>query len=151
MKVITIQRHQQHEDSSVNNAPKHEEPIKLKEAADYISDHGYHFTEVLMNYVISKMENADGSTKRITKDDVDKYIINHGCVTPSRSNVYDITYTANMAYADFYPTLLHTVDECIEYALAVANDVDGYEGIEFCRWLADLMGKHVRINWNEFI
>ena len=56
-----------------------------------------------------------------------------------------------MAYADFYPTLLHTVDECIEYALAVANDVDGYEGIEFCRWLADLMGKHVRINWNEFI
>ena len=97
------------------------------------------------------MENADGSTKRITKDDVDKYIINHGCVTPSRSNVYDVTYTANMTYADFYPTLLHTVDECIEYALAAANDVDGYEGIEFCRWLADLMGKHVRINWNEFI
>ena len=56
-----------------------------------------------------------------------------------------------MAYADFYPSLLDTIDKCIEYALAVANDVDGYEGIEFCRYLADLMGKHVKIDRNNFI
>ena len=56
-----------------------------------------------------------------------------------------------MAYADFYPSLLDTTDKCIEYVLAVANDVDGYEGIEFCRYLADLMGKHVKIDRNNFI
>ena len=76
MKVITIQRHQQYEDSNATDAPKHEEPIKLKEAVDYISNHGYHFTEVLMNYATSKMENADGSTKRITKDTVDDRVHN---------------------------------------------------------------------------
>lgn len=50
-----------------------------------------------------------------------------------------------MAYTDFYPHLLDTTDKCIEYALAVADDVDGYEGIEFCRWLADIMGKTFRL------
>nr|DAN16777.1 MAG TPA: hypothetical protein [Bacteriophage sp.] len=33
-----------------------------------------------------------------------------------------------MAYADFVPDLI-SEDKCIEYAMLVANDVDGYEGI----------------------
>ena len=75
----------------------------------------------------------------------------HGYASPLRSNVYDITYTANMARADFYPNLLNDTDKCIEYALNVANDIDGYEGIEFCRWIADLMGKNIKIEWNNFM
>ena len=51
---------------------------------------------------------------------------------PSTSTIYDVTYTANMAYADFYPELL-TEHECVKYAMAVANDEDGYEGIQLCR------------------
>lgn len=151
MKVITIQRHQQYENSNTTDVTKHDKPIELAEIVDYIAEHKYHFTETLMNHAISKMENVDGSSKRISKDDVENYINIHGYKHPVKSNIYDITYTANMAYADFYPSLLDTTDKCIEYALAVANDVDGYEGIEFCRYLADLMGKHVKIDKNNFI
>lgn len=59
---------------------------------------------------------------------------------PSTSTIYDVTYTVNMAYADFYPELL-TEHQCVKYAMAVANDKDGYEGIQFCRWVADVMTK----------
>lgn len=61
----------------------------------------------------------------------------------------DVTYTANMAYADFYPELLNE-HQCIKYAAAVANDKDGYTGIQFCRWMADIVGKKENIDWDKF-
>lgn len=54
-----------------------------------------------------------------------------------------------MAYADFYPELLNE-HQCIKYAAAVANDKDGYTGIRFCRWVADVVGKKENIDWDKF-
>ena len=70
-----------------------------------------------------------------------------------QQNLPHIKYEKGRSYIFliFYPTLLDSKDKCIQYALAVANDIDGYEGTEFCRWLADLMGKNVNIEWNNFI
>lgn len=149
MKTIVIRRHE------IDNKAHIEYPevqkISIKDAADYITAHGYHFTEQLMKYAISKMVNVDNNTNRITKGEVEQYLINNAIQQPVRSNIYDITYTANMAYADFYPKLLSNKGLCIEYALSVANDVDGYEGIEFCRWVADLMGKNIKLNWEIYM
>jgi hypothetical protein len=52
-----------------------------------------------------------------------------GYIIPISSTVGDIIYTANMAHADFYPLLLKDAKSCIIYAMEVANDKDGYEGI----------------------
>lgn len=68
---------------------------------------------------------------------------------PDTSTIEDVTYTANMAYADFYPELLNE-HQCIKYAVAVANDKDGYTGIQFCRWVADVVGKKENIDWDKF-
>nr|DAF36332.1 MAG TPA: hypothetical protein [Bacteriophage sp.]DAN23562.1 MAG TPA_asm: hypothetical protein [Bacteriophage sp.] len=54
-----------------------------------------------------------------------------------------------MAYADFYPELLNE-HQCVKYAVAVANDKDGYTGIQFCRWMADVAGKKEHIDWDKF-
>jgi hypothetical protein len=35
-------------------------------------------------------------------------------------------------------------------AAAVANDKDGYTGIQFCRWVADVVGKKENIDWDKF-
>ena len=35
--------------------------------------------------------------------------------------------------------------------MAVLEDVDGYEGIAFYRWLADLKHKEVSIDWIKFL
>lgn len=64
---------------------------------------------------------------------------------PSTSTIHDVTYTVNMDYADFYPELL-IEHECVKYATVVANDEDGYEGIQFCRWVADVMTKKENID-----
>ena len=37
------------------------------------------------------------------------------------------------------------------YAMAVANDEDRYKGIQFCRYITDIMGKDDTIDWNDFI
>lgn len=49
----------------------------------------------------------------------------------------------------FYPELLNE-HQCIKYAVAVANDKDGYTGIQFCRWMADVVGKKENVDWNKF-
>lgn len=61
----------------------------------------------------------------------------------------DILYLANMAYADFYPKVIKTESDCVQYAIAVASDPDGYEGMAFCRWTADIIGNGVTIDWEK--
>lgn len=59
---------------------------------------------------------------------------------------YDRTF---ITPADFYPELLNE-HQCIKYAIAVANDKDGYIGIQFCRLMADVAGKKEHIDWDKF-
>jgi hypothetical protein len=54
-----------------------------------------------------------------------------------------------MAYADFYPKVIKTESDCVQYAIAVASDPDGYEGMAFCRWTADIIGNGVTIDWEK--
>lgn len=68
---------------------------------------------------------------------------------PKGTTIGDFLYLANMAYADFYPAVVKTEEDCIKYALAVANDPDGYEGMPFCRWTADLIGTGRQIDWEK--
>lgn len=37
----------------------------------------------------------------------------------------------------------------VQYAIAVASDPDGYEGMAFCRWTADIIGNGVTIDWEK--
>ena len=52
------------------------------------------------------MINNDGSEHRFTKEYIEKYIKDNNIHIGNKSNMYDVTYTANMAYADFYPHIL---------------------------------------------
>lgn len=56
-----------------------------------------------------------------------------------------------MAYADFYHSIIDTTDKCIAYSKAVATYHDGYEGIEFIRWVGDVISKSININLEDFI
>lgn len=71
--------------------------------------------------------------------------------TKNNETCGDMAYTANMAYADFYPAVLDTVDKCVTYAKLVASDPDGYKGMEFMRWTNDAIGKSLTLNWEDFI
>lgn len=40
---------------------------------------------------------------------------------------------------------------CLRYAHKVANDPDGYDGMIFCRWTADAIGKAIKLDWEKFV
>lgn len=40
---------------------------------------------------------------------------------------------------------------CLRAAYKVANDPDGYEGLVFCRWTADTIGKAIKIDREKFV
>ena len=116
---------------------------------EYIKRHGYHFTDKLADYASKKMVNTSGSAHSWTTEQLRSVL---GPFTPTHNETSgDMAYTANMAYADFYPTVLDTVDKCITYAKLVASDPDGYEGMEFMRWTSDAIGKSLTLNWEDFI
>lgn len=121
--------------------------MNAKGYAEYVMEHGYHFTDALAETVSKKMQNVDGTPHTWTVSEV-KAVMS---TLPTQHNVTwgDMTYLANMAYADFYPKVLLTENACIQYAKAVANDVDGYEGMAFCRWTADAIGKGVSVEWER--
>lgn len=64
---------------------------------------------------------------------------------------HSVTYATNMAYADFYPDPLKDEAACLRYAHKVANDPDGYDGMIFCRWTADAIGKAIKLDWEKFV
>ena len=113
----------------------------------YVARHGYHFTKALATMASEGMRNADGTSHRWTADEMRAATAD--MVIPRGTTLGDVTYLANMAYADFYPKVLKTEESCIQYALAVARDPDGYEGMAFCRWTADIIGKGVTVDWEK--
>lgn len=116
----------------------------------YINTHGPHFNQPLLDFACSKIKNADGTNHKWTTEQVKNVCDTFGFNIPDTSTIEDVAYTANMAYADFYPDLLNA-QQCVKYAASVAADIDGYEGIQFKRWVADMTAKNEDVDWEKFI
>lgn len=117
----------------------------------YLEKYGKHFTIKLADFASKQMINSDGTNKHWDVTDIKQIIDELGYIIPLSSTIGDIIYTTNMAYADFYPLLLKDAKSCVRYAMEIAGDKDGYEGIQFCRWMADVKNKNLEIDWNSFI
>lgn len=154
-KVIIIHHHEdssgmEHHGSELHSLPYEKAANALMGASGYVSyvaKHGYHFTKKLATMVSERMKNVDGSNHHWTVDEI--RAATNTLVIPKGTTIGDVLFLANMAYADFYPKVLRTEESCIQYALAVANDPDGYEGMAFCRWTADLIGTGATIDWES--
>lgn len=114
---------------------------------EYVAKHGYHFTKKLAALESGKMVNVDGTKHCWTVEEVKE--ATNGMDIPHGTTIGDMTYLANMAYADFYPSVIKTEDGCIRHAIATAKDPDGYEGMPFLRWTADLIGKGATVDWEK--
>lgn len=117
----------------------------------YIEKHGYHFTDELAEHVSKMMVNANGQQHSWTASQVKKSMESLGLAIPDKVTTGDVTYLANMYYADLYPDPLKDEASCLRAAYRSANDPDGYEGMTFCRWTADAIGKAIKIDWEKFI
>lgn len=74
---------------------------------EYHSKYGLHFSQKLVEEACSKMINNDHSDHSWTCEQVNKLLNDSGTILPEGHTIEDVAYTANMAYADFFPTLLN--------------------------------------------
>jgi len=118
---------------------------------EYVKDNGWHFTDALANHASRHLVNVDGSQHRWTSKDVEDAFSANGLSKPERCTWGDITFAANMHYSDEYPRYLKTEKEVIDYTARYANDPDGYEGMQFMRWLSDLIGRKETVDWDVFV
>lgn len=119
---------------------------------NYISKHGYHFTAKLAEYVSGRMVNRNGAAHSWTVEEIKRVVdAEPDFKTLFTPTLGDLTYLANMAYADFYPDLLKTEGDCVKYAIAVATGPGGYDGMAFNRWLADIAANDIEINWDNYL
>lgn len=156
-KVLVIRHHHEESNEAERNHSELSHSLPYEKAANalmnasgyasYVSKHGYHFTKKLATMASDRMRNVDGSGHSWTVDEI--RAATNNVVIPKGTTIGDVLYLANMAYADFYPRVLKTEESCVQYALAVANDPDGYEGMAFCRWTADLIGTGATIDWEK--
>lgn len=119
---------------------------------EYIARHGYHFTTDLADCASKMLINANNREHRWTADQIRQQLAIHGLSDIGKCTLGDITFLANMAYADFYPEVLTSEQACIKYAIAVSKDPDGYDGVVFSRWIADLIGRKITsIEWEKYV
>ena len=114
----------------------------------YKSRNGVHFSDKMAVWASKRMVNANGMSHTWSVDDVKGAFASLGLQKPSKCTWGDATYLANMYYSDF-AQLLKSETDAVRMAHAAMNDVDGYEGMAFNRYTADIMEKGVCVPWNE--
>lgn len=122
----------------------------------YLKHYGRHFNSALLNFALSKMTMRIPSTGRVeqispyNKEQVDNILKAYN-VKLENNELYDYVYVANMCKADFLGSSIKDEKSLALYVKDVIDDVDGYDGIVFNRWYADMCRKGIPIEWNDFI
>lgn len=112
---------------------------------------GPHFTKELCNFAVSMMEDENGPITPFTKQEVESRLNAYG-IKLEYNKLYDFVYVANMCKADFLGSAVPNDDQHLcEYIKKVIDDPDGYDGQVFNRWLSDVEGMHIAVDWSEFV
>lgn len=120
---------------------------------NYLRHYGRHFNKNLCEFATNKMissKDNDKEFKPISKDRVDTILANHN-VKLKHNQLYDYIYVANMCKADFYGSSIEDDKHFALYIKDVIDDVDGYDGLVFNRWYADMCRKGIAIDWEEML
>lgn len=116
----------------------------------YKMHNGMHFNSKLAEYASSHMTNANGTNHTWTCKDVEGAFASLGLKLPEKATWGDATYAANMIYSDF-AALLKADTDAVKMAHALLTDPDGYEGMIFNRYTADIMEKGICVPWHELM
>ena len=117
----------------------------------YLSNHGWHFSKAMCYWAISRMKDRnDNKLSAMTKDQVETILKTHGIILNNDLG-YDKVFVFHMGMSDYLGSSIPEEARLARYVKDVLDDVDGYEGIAFCRFLADCNGKGVPIDWEDMI
>ena len=114
------------------------------------------FNHKLCSYAVSRMKSKVSSTGElksitpITKEALDAKLDDYN-IELKENKLYDYVYVANMCKADFLGSSIDDERHLCLYVKDVIDDPDGYDGLVFNRWYADMCRQGIPIDWHEFI
>ena len=120
---------------------------------NYLRHYGRHFNKKLCDFATKKMQSSEDDEKQfkpISKEKVDTILSNYN-IKLKNNQLYDYVYVANMCKADFYGSSIEDDKHFALYIKDVIDDVDGYDGLVFNRWYADMCRKGIAIDWEEIL
>lgn len=117
---------------------------------NYLRYNGPHFTEKLCEYAVSLMRKDKKPIQMMPKAEVEGMLKANG-VSLENNELYDHVFVANMGRADYLGKSVPNEKYLAMYVKDVIDDEDGYDGLPFNRWLADMAKKGKPINWLEFL
>jgi hypothetical protein len=120
---------------------------------NYLQYNGPHFNEKLCKFAVSKMcKSINGKQFPITpfsKKEVESMLEAYD-VKLENNALRDHVFVANMCKADYLGSSIEDNLHVARYIKDVIDDPDGYDGIVFNRWLADMARKGEPIDWDDF-
>lgn len=121
-----------------------------------MSYYGAHFNKNLYEFAVSMMRKEDKTTGALKKvhsmqmDDL-KSLLEKYKVDIEPNSMYDALYLASMVKSDYWGSSIEDEEHMVRYIEDVICDVDGYDGIVFCRFLADCSAKGIAVFWDMMI
>lgn len=113
--------------------------------------YGPHFTKELCSFAVSLMEDKNGHITPITKQQLEEKLKAQN-ITLEYNQLYDAVYVANMCKADYIGDAVPDNDyNLCMYVKKTIDDPDGYDGQPFNRWMSDIEGMNVPVDWSEFV
>lgn len=124
--------------------------MKPSAMINYLRYNGPHFSERLCDFAVSQMIRDGKPIKPFTKEEVENMLKTNG-ITLKNNALYDHVFVANMGKADYLGKSIANEKNLAMYIKDVIDDEDGYDGVPFNRWYADMSRKGKPIDWNEFL
>lgn len=121
-----------------------DKPLSMKR---YLKYYGQHFNKKLCSFAVSKMKHGKES---ISKEKVDEVLDKHN-IDLEYNELYDYVYVYNMGNNDFLNSSIIDEKHLALYVKDVIDDKDGYDGIVFNRWYADMVTLGIPIEWDEML
>lgn len=116
----------------------------------YLSTYGWHFSKAMCMWAVSMMKDKSGNKPEVMeKDKICELMKKHGEEADAKG--YDLVYLAHQAKADHWGGAISSESQLCKYLSDVFNDKDGYDGMVFTRFYADMIAKGEPIIWEDMM
>ena len=113
----------------------------------YLKYYGEHFNKKLCDFAVNKMNHGKAP---VTKEKIDEILQKHN-IKLEHNELNDYVYVYNMGNNDYMGSSIVDEKHLAMYVKDVIDDKDGYDGIVFNRWYADMVIQGIPIEWEDML
>lgn len=121
---------------------------------NYLRHYGPHFNRKLYEFAVGRMTTMSGGREMpitpYTKETINN-VLTRANVKLKNAQLYDAAYVGSMCRADFLGSSITDENHLALYVKDVIDDIDGYDGIVFNRWYADMCYTGIAIDWEDML